>query len=305
MIESITKKMADLGFTQYEARAYVCLLQNFPATRYEISKRSGIPRSAIYDVIQRLEQMGAVNAISAKPEKYVPLPPDKFIELLENRYKNKIELFYESVSDLQVDLESENLWNITGYQNLILKAKEMISNAREEVYLSTWNREIQELKQELKEAVDRGVKLVIFSFTRTVKFGLVYSYGLDEKELEKAWDHKIILVRDREELLMGEANKQYPRKAAWTQNKAIVMIAANHIVLDLTLYGLRVGVDVRNVVIENHTGELELIGRLLKERFPNNPAMNLDFSQQETREKKSLHITSQKAANNRQETSSN
>lgn len=280
MLETIARKMADLGFTQYEGRAYICLLQNFPATRYEISKKSGIPRSAIYDVIHRLEQFGAVNAISAKPEKYVPLPPDKFVELLESRYKNKIHEFYESVSDLQVNLESEHLWNISGYQNLILKAKEMISNAREEIYLSTWNREIQELKKELKEAVERGIKVVIFSFTRTVKFGLVYSYGLEEKELEKAWDHKIILVRDREELVMGEANKQYPRKVAWTRNKAIVMIAANHIILDITLYGLRAGVDIREVVIENHPGELALIDRLLRERFSENPAIVLDVSMQ-------------------------
>jgi sugar-specific transcriptional regulator TrmB len=290
MIETIARKMTNLGFTQYEARAYVSLLQNFPATRYEISKRSGIPRSAIYDVIHRLEQFGAVNAISAKPEKYVPLPPDKFVELLENRYKSKIEEFYDSVSDMQVDLESENLWNITGYTNLILKAKEMISNAQNEIYLSTWNREIQELKTELKEAVNRGVKVVLFSFTKTARIGLVYSYGLEEKELEKAWDHKIILVRDREELLMGEANRQYPRKVAWTQNKAIVMIAANHIVLDITLYGSRAEVDVSEVVIENHPGELELIGRLLKERFPDNPGINRDFSGNSGKDKKSIPV---------------
>ncbi|MCK6619928.1 MAG: TrmB family transcriptional regulator [Calditrichaceae bacterium] len=278
MLETIAKKMAELGFTQYEARAYVSLLQNFPATRYEISKQSGIPRSAIYDIIKRLERFGAVNAISAKPEKYVPLPPDKLIELLENRYKSKIAEFYRGVSNLQVNLESENLWNITGYANLILKAREMVANAREEIYLSAWNREIQELKNELKAAVERGVKVVLFSFTKTVNLGLVYCYNLEEKELEKAWDHKIILVRDREELLMGEANKEIPRKVAWTQNKAIVMIAANHIILDITLYGVRVGVDISEVVIENHPGELALVGRLLRERFPDKPAINLDFS---------------------------
>lgn len=279
MHDKIAKKMAELGFTQYEARAYISLLQNFPATRYEISKQSGIPRSAIYDVINRLERFGAVNAISAKPEKYVPLPPDKLIELLENRYKNKIDEFYRGVANLQVNLESENLWNITGYANLILKAREMVSNAQGEIYLSAWNREIQELRSELKAAVERGVKVVLFSFTKTVDFGLVYCYELEEKELEKAWDHKIILVRDREELLMGEANKEIPRKVAWTQNKAIVMIAANHIILDITLYGLRAGVDIRDVVIENHPGELEWVGRLLRERFPDKPSINLDFSQ--------------------------
>ena len=233
-----------------------------------------MPRSAIYDVIKRLENFGAVNAISSKPEKYVPLSPEKFIELLENRYKNQLSEFYESVSALEVEIETENLWNITGYANMILKAKEMINTAKREIYLSTWDREIQELKEELQAAVDRGVKVVIFSFIKTVDIGLVYSYGLEEEELSKVWDHKIILVRDMEELLMGEANKEFPKKVAWTTNNAIVMIAANHIILDITLYSLRMGVDIGDVVIEKKPGELAFLGRLLSEKFPDNPILN-------------------------------
>jgi sugar-specific transcriptional regulator TrmB len=274
MLEKIARKMTQLGFTLYEAKAYICLLQNFPATRYELSKKSGVPRSAIYDVIKRLENFGAVNAISSKPEKYVPLSPEKFVELLENRYKNQLSEFYESVSALEVEIETENLWNITGYANMILKAKEMINTAKREIYLSTWDREIQELKEELQAAVDRGVKVVIFSFIKTVDIGLVYSYGLEEEELSKVWDHKIILVRDMEELLMGEANKEFPKKVAWTTNNAIVMIAANHIILDITLYSLRMGVDIGDVVIEKKPGELAFLGRLLSEKFPDNPILN-------------------------------
>lgn len=284
MLDKITRKMTDLGFTQYEARAYICLLQNFPATRYEISKKSGIPRSAIYDVIQRLETFGAVNAISSKPEKYVPLPPDKFVELLENRYNSKIKEFYDSVANLEVEIESENLWNITGYNNMILKAKEMITNAQHQIYLSTWNREIQELKTELKDAVDRGVKVILFSFTKTVDFGHVYSYNIDEKRLGKAWEHKIILVCDMEELLMGEARKDFPRKVAWSRNKAIAGIAMNHIILDITLYGLRMGVDIGDAVIEQHPGELELVGKLLKEKFPDNPLLSTEISNKDAKE---------------------
>ncbi len=271
MLEKIAQKMMELGFTQYEARAYISLLQNYPATRYEISKRSGVPRSAIYDVVDRLARHGVVNAISSKPEKYTPLPPERFIDLLENRYKSKIREFFDSISGLQVDLEMENLWNISGYQNMILKAREMVNNAKQEIYLSTWGREVQELVDELRKAEKRGVKVVIFSFTPVPQIGKVFSYELSERKLEKVWDHKIILVRDREELLMGDANKQYHRKVAWTHNKAIVMIAANHIILDITLFGLRAGVDISDVVIEAHPGELELLDKLLKEKFPDNP----------------------------------
>ena len=52
----------------------------------------------------------------------------------------------------------------------------------------------------------------------------------------------------------------------------------NHIVLDITLFGLRAKVDVSDAVIENHPGELDLLGKILKEKFPDNPLIELDFS---------------------------
>lgn len=278
MLENIANKMMQLGFTKYEAKSYVALLQNYPATRYEISKKSGVPRSAIYDVIQKLENLGVVNVLSTKPEKYVPLPPEEFLRMLERRYHQKLGDLRESLSEMNTDVEPEQLWNITGYKNLIEKATEMIQGTRKEIYLSAWNSELLELERALRQALKRGVKVVIFSFTEVPKIGRVFSYCLQEKELEKVWDHKLILVCDREELLMGEANRQVQRKAAWTKNKAITGIAANHIVLDITLFGIRAGVDVSNAVIEMHPGELDLLGRLLRERYPNNPLINLDFS---------------------------
>jgi len=284
MLENISKKMMQLGFTKYEAKAYVALLQNYPVTRYEISKKSGVPRSAIYDVIQKLENLGVVNVLSTKPEKYVPLPPEEFLRMLERQYHQKLGDLRECLTEMNTDVEPEQLWNITGYKNLLEKAKEMVQKAKNEIYLSAWRSEILELENELHNAEARGVKVVIFSFTKTPSFGMVFSYSLNEKELEKVWNHKLILVCDREELLMGEANRQTQRKAAWTKNKAIIGIAANHIVLDITLFGIRAGVNVSDAVIEMHPGELDLLGRLLREKYPENPLINLDFSRNSLKE---------------------
>jgi sugar-specific transcriptional regulator TrmB len=278
MLEKLSKQMCELGFTQYEAKAYVSLLQQYPVTRYELSKNSGVPRSAIYDVIRRLESYGAVSVMSTHPEKYVPLPPDQFLKMLEHRYRQRIELFQKGLSEIKTDIEPEQFWNLSGYNNLISKAQEMIQNAQSGIYISTWQREILELEKQLRAAEKRGVKIFLFSFTEVPEIGKVYSYNLSEARLEEVWDHKIILVRDHEELLMGEANPVVQRKAAWTLNKAIVQIAENHIVLDITLYGLRAKVDVSDAAIEAHPGEFDLLGKLLKEKFPDNPLINLDFS---------------------------
>lgn len=285
MLDKISQKMCELGFTGYEAKAYVSLLQQYPATRYELSKNSGVPRSAIYDVINRLESYGAVSVISTQPEKYVPLPPEQFLRMLEQRFSQKIEVFRKSLSEIKIKMEPEQLWNLSGYQNLVSKAREMIQNAQESIYLSAWRSEVLELEKYLKEAETREVKVVIFSFTQIPEIGFNYCYQMTEKELEKVWDHKIVLVRDHEELLMGEMNKVVEKKVAWTLNKAIVQIAENYIILDITLFGIRAGVDVRDAVIEAHPGELGLLDKMLKERFPHNPVINLDFSQYHIKEK--------------------
>jgi HTH-type transcriptional regulator, sugar sensing transcriptional regulator len=285
MLDKISQKMCELGFTSYEAKAYVSLLQQYPATRYELSKNSGVPRSAIYDVINRLESYGAVSVISTQPEKYVPLPPEQFLKMLEQRFSQKIEVFRKSLSEIKIKIEPEQLWNLSGYQNLVSKAREMIQTAQESIYLSAWRSEVLELEKYLKEAEARKIKVVIFSFTQIPDIGFNYSYQMHEKELEEVWDHKIVLVRDHEELLMGEVNKIIEKKVAWTLNKAIVQIAENYIILDITLFGIRAGVDVRNAVIEAHPGELGLLDKMLKERFPHNPMINLDFSQYQIKEK--------------------
>ncbi|GAB4176251.1 MAG: hypothetical protein Kow00108_11550 [Calditrichia bacterium] len=268
MFEKVTKIMNDLGFTVYEAKAYISLLKNNPVTRYELSKNSGVPRSAIYDVIRRLENIGAVNALTTSPEKYIPLPPEKLIEQLENQYKQKLNELKDNLEDYEMDVEFGHLWNIIGYKNLIMKARELIHNAEKEIYVSCWTREIKELEEDLKRAEERGLRIVLFSFTEVPEIGFTYSYNLEEEKLEKIWDHKLIIVRDREELVMGEADKNQPKRAAWTENKAILSIALNHIVLDITLYGLRFNKDVSDAVLEMHPGEMEILGKLMLEKYP-------------------------------------
>ena len=60
--------MGRFGYTGSEARTYMALLRQHPATGYELASLGGIPRSAIYNVLKRLEQAGLVNVIPANPK---------------------------------------------------------------------------------------------------------------------------------------------------------------------------------------------------------------------------------------------
>jgi len=267
--ETIKQKIQDLGFTSYEAMAYISLLENSPVTRYELSKNSGVPRSAIYNTIQKLERIGAVNASSSKPEKYIPLPPDQLLEYLQRQFNEKIEKAREQLKNFESIIIPDHLWNIIGYDNLILKVKELIEKAKKTVYISAWRQEFRLIKRELEEAVKRGVEVIVYSFTEVpIKGTKKFCYDLDETELEKIWGHKIIVITDQEELVMGEASRHESKKTVWTKNRALIDIALNHIILDITIYGIRLGKNVSQTVTSMQNGETDYLGKLLKEKFP-------------------------------------
>jgi len=250
----IELKLKELGFTAYEAKAYLALLKCSPATRYELGKNSGVPRSAIYDVIRKLEKTGAVNALYSKPEKYVPLPAEQLMDLLQRQYMERLNDARESLRSFNTEPEPGHLWNIVGYENLIHKAREMIGKASESIFVSLWEREAKILLPDLLAARERGIDLIVFSFTPIpVEGDKVFTYNIPEKELKTIWDRKIILVIDKNELVMGEADDKYTKKTAWTDNKAIVDIATNHMILDITLFGFRKHQDVGDTVISMET----------------------------------------------------
>jgi sugar-specific transcriptional regulator TrmB len=268
--DDIANRMKKLGFTAYEAKAYVSLLQNNPVTRYELSKNSGVPRSAIYDVIRKLEVSGAVNGLYMEPEKYTPLPPVQLFDLLERQFHEKVEDAKQALKHFETNIEPGHLWNIVGYKNMLHKAREMIGRAKESIYLSVWRREFRLLQEELLRAKeDRGVEIIAFSFTPLDFHGdKIYTYDVPEKKLAKIWDHKIILVVDQNELLMGEADHRFHKKTAWTRNTAIVDIATNHLILDITLYGIRKKIDVGHTVTSMQKGDYENLSELLEHNLP-------------------------------------
>ncbi len=267
MKQSIITQMQEMGFTAYEAKAYVTLLQHNPATGYEISAKSEVPRSAIYDVLKRLEAVGIVNAVHAKPRRYIPLPPERLLTMLEEKFQSNLSSLRQELEGFDTDTEYTDLWHIQGYENMLSKAAELIQSAENEVYLSIWAREILQLEDALRGAEERGLDIVTFSFTDVpVRVGTVFSYALEEEDLEKIWSRKVVLIVDKREVLMGEADKGGSKSVVWTHNPAIVTIALNHIVLDITLFGRRYDVSIEETVNRMMNGGGEELNTLLCEK---------------------------------------
>jgi len=264
--EELLIKLVKLGFTSYEARAYLGLLRNNPATGYEISQQVNVPRSVIYTILRKLETMGVVISIHDKPRRYIPLSPKQLLSLLESDFSKRITSVKEDLIGFNDKPDSEGFWNIRGYESLMELCALLINETKQSVYIHGWNRELEQLKAPLMNAKNRGVEITVFSFTEVdEEYGNVFAYGIDDKKLSKFWDHKIILVTDSKNLVMGSANSEEQQQAIWTQNSAVVTIAVNYIILDITLYSQRNNLDVSETVMKLMTEKVDHLDQLIEE----------------------------------------
>tara|TARA_B100000029_G_scaffold111014_2_gene102983 strand:- start:12514 stop:13311 length:798 start_codon:yes stop_codon:yes gene_type:complete len=241
--------LQQFGLSTNAAKAYIALLKNNPATGYEISSQSGIPRSAIYTVLNRLESIGIVNSVGDTPKKFIPLAPSSLLEHFEHSHRHRIDELKETIEKIDLDDEAFDFWHLHGYRNLILKIRETINHAKEKVFISAWKREMDAIQNELEDAQNRGIEITLFSFCKLEqKFGEIISYELDEKKLRDIWSPKVILVADHTSTIMGSARDSEESRSIYTQNDAITEIASNHIILDITLAAQRLGFDPNPLV---------------------------------------------------------
>ena len=101
----------------------------------------------------------------------------------------------------------------------------------------------------LNKAAARGLDVQVFGFTNLPECdGQLYSCGINEEELEAYWPHRMLLIVDRQVVLIGELNDLANAYAVITKEPAIVGMGANNLILDLTLFGQRFGIDVSPAV---------------------------------------------------------
>ena len=224
-IESI---MTGLGFSLNESRAYTALVGENPLTGYELSGRSGIPRSKIYECIERLKRKGLVLPVVGNPVRYVPVPPEEFVRRLSGEFESSVRTL-EALLKEQTHIEDmDYIFNIRGYQEIISKAAEMIRGTQTALDLSLWDEEADGLRDECEAAAKRGVTIRMIAFGETMMEMVdIYRHRpLTSGEFKGRW---ITVVKDRHEVLTGECKVDNGSIAAWTRNRSLVFMSMKYI----------------------------------------------------------------------------
>ena len=219
----LVERLVKTGYSEYEAKVYVALQKCNPATGYQVAKESGVPRSTIYEVLGKLIARGAVVTQSfGDLVRYAPVPPD----LLLDRMRHEFEDTLDELSDgfkrvMATPVAPGQTWNISGRDNILAQAREMIERAQSEVAVAVGDDDqLDDLLTWLQQAKVRKLALTVVSPVPYDADGLTVIVHPQGEHLRHALGHGLTLVVDGREALIGEVDRS--ESAAWTTNSYAV-----------------------------------------------------------------------------------
>jgi sugar-specific transcriptional regulator TrmB len=264
----VVPALVALGFSLNESRAYAALLQESPATGYEVGVRAQIPRSAVYGVLRRLVKAGAARSIAGTPERFAPAAAEDLLVLLRKRFDSSTEQLEEAIRRIDTSPPAPDAFSVRGYQRIVEEAERLVRGAQQRLVISGWPREIELITAELKRAAKRKVYIVVFSHAELPATlpGEVFSYGLEEKSLEEFWKHRLVVVADDKRSLIGATEMGELDAAVISETTAIAEIVTSQVALDITLLTQRAGRDIEGVMAKMLGPRVGRLDTLLSKR---------------------------------------
>lgn len=238
--EDVIARLQHLGMSGYEAKSYLALVgAGEPLNGYEVAKRSGVPRSTVYETLAKLVTRGAAFEVRGVDDavEYLPLPPKALLDRLGRDYSESLAALDVLLPAIAAAPTVHLLHNLTGSAALLERAADVVAGARRELFLSLWPEEMALLGTEVARAEGRGAAVTSVAFGdlgSTV--GRTYQHTLSTPEvvLENLGCRLLTVVGDRTEAVVGG----FTETGAWgvyTDNPAVVLLAVEYIRHDIAI----------------------------------------------------------------------
>lgn len=243
-INLILAKFDRIGVSKREARVYLSLLRHDGVSGYQLSKNVGIPTSKIYAILNQLVEHGLAVPTESQPVKYFPCPPE---ELLGNLKKDITSAFDSLAIGLRSIQGSRNpnealVWNIADYQNVIKKAKEIISAAGKNIFMASWAKEVKRLKPALNQAAERGVELRIVAYG-PINFenGQIFPHRPSDYPFRESGERRLILAADSCKAAIANINEKSLTSGLWTENRGLVTLFRDFVIHEIYISEIECG----------------------------------------------------------------
>jgi len=173
-ISDKTRKSLDkVGLTSYEIRTFSSLLKAGELTASDLSQKSGVPYSKIYEVLGTLEDKGWVGSDDSRPTKYFAKSPATALETTKQKVEQDFKENQNVILNELIPLyeksgtsERPDIWVLSGTVNIASKILEMVESCKNEVMIALPKAGEDLVKQalpKLRLLHDKGVEITILT----------------------------------------------------------------------------------------------------------------------------------------------
>lgn len=216
--------LCQLGLTEYEARCFVALTRLEQGTAKEISQLSDVPRSRVYDTVERLHQRGLADVQQSDPRKYRAVSKDEAFDKLRRDYNSTIETADEALGRVESaeTAEEKGVWAIADADHVRDRIKILLDGADEHIHLLIADETAlkDDTLDRLAAASDRGVTVVVEVASEAVRdriqqavpdAHIVVPEGLKETHtVVKKWPGQLLMIDHQKVLTSGVEESDLP-----------------------------------------------------------------------------------------------
>ena len=141
--EDARKTLRDIGLTSYETRAYLALIESGVMTASQVSERSDVPYSKIYETLNSLQRKGWIETKKERPTRYYPKAPSEAFQATRLRLEENIQVWNQAVIEELQPLyerrefrEKPDVWILRGESSVVAKLQEMVDGAKKELMVA-------------------------------------------------------------------------------------------------------------------------------------------------------------------------
>lgn len=160
--------LVELGFSQYEARAYVGLLEaSEPVTGYALSNLTGVPQPKVYETLRRLARKGVAVMLNGEPARFVALPPSQLLAQLDAGFRRRLADAELALMRMQPAAAANYrvLDTLHTWAGIEGEAVRLLDTATRHAYVSLNYEHAEATTEAIARADARGVRIDLLTFS--------------------------------------------------------------------------------------------------------------------------------------------
>ncbi|MGC0405210.1 sugar-specific transcriptional regulator TrmB [Streptomyces sp. SAI-126] len=241
-VDDLIAQLQFVGMSGYEAKAYIALISAGEALNgYEVAKRSGVPRSTVYEILGKLKARNAAYEVKGEggATAYVPMPPTMLLSRIRRETEASLDGLERSLRHVTTQQTTHLTHPLSGRKQLIERCEDLIGAAQQSLLLFAWPAEYEELVPLLRRAADNGVRIeTVYSSLaepeEPVGYTVLHRTTNDEEALTSLGCRLLIVGMDNEQVVIGGLVED----EAWgvfADDPAIVLVATELVRYELSM----------------------------------------------------------------------